>query len=648
MTNSRRISERSLPVRRTGDGARAGSIRAALALVVLVGTAVAVPFALFFDKGERSVTSLLFGERGSEIAEGETCLVKKGDLAITVSESGSLQAERMERIRSKVPQSVSIIELIPEGTEISAADVQAGRVLVKLDSSSLEERLTKQEITVESVEAAYTRAKENYLIQERQNESNIRAAELDVKFSRMELEHYLGTALATGATEETDFARLRESQDLGGAARQKKTALETDVQLTQEELERAIDTYEWTKQLSDKQYVSRNELKADELARMRRDAELEQAKLSLELFARYELPKEAETRFADRREKVLELDRVKAKANAQMAQELANVKSSEATYTLEKQQLGDLEEQVGYCTIRATQPGLVVYASSTDFWRRSRSPIEEGASMRERQEIIHLPDLSSMIAEVKVHESVVKKVKKGQAAVVTVDAYPDLRLTGTVKEVAGLPDPQNWMQDVKVFNTTIVIEGEHPYLRPGMSCRGEITIAELPQVLYVPVQAVTTRGDRRVCFAVEEGNSRMSFVETGEFDDKFVEIRSGLAEGQRVLLAPPFLPVEEEAALAEGEGEPPASEAAEGSEERVEQPADAEEPEAEPAGAADREAMMQKMEELGVTTADLQRWRSGDVQPEEQEKLKALGITQEALTARPPGRRTREGADEHR
>ena len=77
-------------------------------------------------------------------------------------------------------------------------------------------------------------------------------------------------------------------------------------------------------------------------------------------------------------------------------------------------------------TIRAEQPGLIVYATSADWRGRNTDPIEEGITLRERQEIIHLPDLSSVVAKIAVPEAVVERVKPGQGAVVTVDALPDV------------------------------------------------------------------------------------------------------------------------------------------------------------------------------------------------------------------------------
>ena len=515
--------------------------RGLIAIIVLSGIVVCGGATLIYVRGTRP----------APVNEVETCLVKRGPLDITVSEGGALQAERMERIRSLVHNSVNIISIVAEGTTITDEDVKSGKVLVTLDSAKLKDQATKQEIDVEGAAANLTRAREDLQIQEKQNESNIRAAELNEKFAKADLDSYLGKELAESLGGAPDFTALNKSAMLGGIALQKRTQLNNDVGVSDEQVKRALDKVGWTKKLYDKKYVTGNELQADQLSQMQQENQYKQAQLALSLFLTYEMPKEAETRYAALREKRLETERVKSKANSERAQALAQLKSAERSYNVQKQQLDDVKEQIENCQIRTDKPGLVVYASSTDSWRRNRAPIEEGAAVYERQEIIFLPDLSSLIARVRIHESAVKKIKPGQQATVTVDAYPDLVLHGTVKDVAPLPDPQGWMQDVKAFTTNISIEGNHSYLKPGISCRATITIAKLPDAVYVPLQSVTMSGDDQVCMVVTPKGQAQRKVETGDSDDKFVEIKAGLKEGERVLLNPGILTPEKEMAEAE-------------------------------------------------------------------------------------------------
>ena len=166
--------------------------------------------------------------------------------------------------------------------------------------------------------------------------------------------------------------------------------------------------------------------------------------------------------------------------------------------------------------------------------------IEEGAMVRQRQELIRLPDVSRMLAEVKIHESRIRQVHPGMPAYVRVETLPGRRFKGTVRRVGILPDAQaSWLTpDTKVYATDVLIEDELPELRPGVSARTEIIITNLLKVLSVPIQAVTTYQGDHVCFAQKGSTVVPVPVTTGWFNDRFIEITSGLKEGDRILLAP--------------------------------------------------------------------------------------------------------------
>jgi HlyD family secretion protein len=143
-----------------------------------------------------------------------------------------------------------------------------------------------------------------------------------------------------------------------------------------------------------------------------------------------------------------------------------------------------------------------------------------------------------MSVRVKIHESYIKKVKKGQKARITVDAFPDKVLDGEVTQVGVLPDSQNmWMNpDLKVYLTTVTIQGTNDWLKPGMSAKVEVFVSRLPDVVYVPVQAVSPVDGKQVCYLANGRKSEQRVVEVGEFNDEFIEIKNGVKEGDKVLL----------------------------------------------------------------------------------------------------------------
>lgn len=166
--------------------------------------------------------------------------------------------------------------------------------------------------------------------------------------------------------------------------------------------------------------------------------------------------------------------------------------------------------------------------------------LEAGLMVRQRQELIRLPDVSKMLAEITIEEARVAQVKAGMTAYIQVRNIPDRRFKGTVRRVALLPDAQaSWMTpEKKVFPTDLLVEEELPILKPGVSASVEVIITNLTQVLSVPIQTVTRLNGENVCFVQQGVRVVPVAVTTGWFNDAFVEIKSGLKEGDLVLLAP--------------------------------------------------------------------------------------------------------------
>ena len=171
---------------------------------------------------------------------------------------------------------------------------------------------------------------------------------------------------------------------------------------------------------------------------------------------------------------------------------LSDELAKKATWELEKAKEAKLEKQIKNCKLYAPNDGLVVYANDPNRFGGSNAPqIEEGATVRERQKIFSLPDVTQMRVNTKVHESMINMITPGLRARIRVDAFAESPMTGTVESVSPMADQTSFFNsDVKVYSTLVPIDKGVPGLRPGMTAEVEILITELNDVLSVPVQAV--------------------------------------------------------------------------------------------------------------------------------------------------------------
>lgn len=446
------------------------------------------------------------------VQENQFHKVRRGDMLISVVEGGALKAVKESIIRSEFEGISRIISIVPEGTY-----AKQGQLLVELDSSELKDRVNLQEVTYQNNDFAFIQAKENLNIQHSLVESQIKEAELRVEFAKSDLEKYIE----------------------GDAPQQINTATNAII-IRKEQSQRAKDKLDWTQQLFKKGYASKSELEADALSVVQTKIAVEQSEEDLRLFRKYDLPKSQRRLESAWEQSKLELGRLRQRTSNQLAQAEANLRTSQRALELTHEKLKELKQQLENSKIKAPQDGLVVYASSS-YGDRGQMLIEEGAQIRQRQEIIKLPDVSQMVVEIRVHESHVLQIRPGLDAYVTVDSLPDRRFKAKVTKVAVLPNSQDrWMNpNLKVYSTDVLIEEDLPDLKPGASARAEIIVTNLVNALTVPLQAVTTVKGRQVCY-VQNGKEAVAVpVVVGNFNDQFIEIRSGLKEGDQVALTPP-------------------------------------------------------------------------------------------------------------
>jgi HlyD family secretion protein len=453
---------------------------------------------------------------GSEGASGvqPTFEVRRGPLTISVVETGTIKSQEQVSLKNEVEGQTTLIYLIPEGTPVKAGDL-----LVELDGSKLQDELTQQQISVDNADAAYIRARENLAVAKNQAASDISKAELDYQFAEEDVSQYV------------DGLHPKEVKEA-----------ESNITLAREELERANEKLIWSERLFEEKYISQTELESDRLAQNRSQLNYELAVASLQLLEDYTSKRKLAELESNVDQMKMALERVKLKANADVVQAEASLKAADTELRQQKVKFEKFENQISKTKILAPRDGLVVYATSvqTGGRRFSQEPLQEGQSVRERQELIYLPSIESMMAEVQIHESSLEKVRLGLPVRVTADALPGKMFTGKVASIAPLPDAASaWMNpDLKVYPTKIFLDGVNPELRTGMSCRAEIIIEQHADALYVPVQAVIRIRNEPTIYVRDGGSFKPRAIQIGLDNNSMVHVLSGLDSGEEVTLTP--------------------------------------------------------------------------------------------------------------
>jgi multidrug resistance efflux pump len=519
--------------------------------------------------------------------------VEPRDLQITVKENAELQAQRETVVRSEVEGQATIIFLIEEGKI-----VQQGEKLVELDASELIDKRANQGITVAKAEAGLAQAQKALEILQKELTAKRRTAESNLRIAELELEKFLGRDSSAGA----DVARGRNSdmvkklkelvetpvesatKEQGGDAQTAsvvasridprryaplvgkigdllvdadgKPAVDRDmgdlankvlqqvdkIRLAMADLKFQEAYFGHSQRLAEKQFITPNELEKDRIEFQRRLSQVGLAWNDLDLLVSYELFKNKEKLSQDVDNARLELARVLATNEAEVTKADSSLKSAEAEYKLAKDRLDNLERQIKNAIVYAPTPGLVIYARQ-ERGRMGSEAIREGIQVRDRQDLIVLPDTTRMQTIVKVQEAVVNQVRVGQTAHLSIEAFPDRTFPGRVVRVAQQADSSSgWMNtDRKVYTTIVELDGENTggMLRSRMAGAVTILVDHLKGVLAVPLQAV--RRDRSANYVWKETASGPVAVpvEIGAHNAEHVVITKGIVAGDVIHLTTP-------------------------------------------------------------------------------------------------------------
>ena len=443
--------------------------------------------------------------------------VSKSDLSIMVTENGSIASSQTVIVESEVRGTKNIIWVIEEGKKVKKGDL-----LVELDSESLIEYKEEYEDYVSNAELAEIQAKEDLEINKKQGEADLKDAQMNLDFAKQ------------------DYKKYMEGQYI-----QDLRTYNANITLAKAQLETAENRLSWSKKLNKEGYVTDTELQADQLTVQREKIKLESAQGSLKLFENFTHKKsEAQMkRLIEKRE--FELEKTSHKIGSLIYAYKARLTSREVDLRRKRDKLKYYKEQIALCKIKAPRDSLVVYNSSlqNNSGKRSNSePLAAGMSVKEREDLIHLPKSNRMLAVIRLPETSLNKVKRGQKVELIVDALNGKQLSGKISKIDPMPNPHSiWMNpDLKEYNSEIIINEEIKGLRPGMSCKVDIKIKDYKDTLFVPVQCVVKEKDQSIVYVMTSHGPQKREVKTGMDNDIMVKIISGLEVGEKVMTSPPL------------------------------------------------------------------------------------------------------------
>lgn len=377
-------------------------------------------------------------------------------------------------VKSRGSGGTPILWVIDEGTYVKEGDK-----LVELDSSSLETEIKQQRISVSNAEAL---------------------------------------VIGSEAAVETANISLREYTE--GTFLQEEKAIESEIFVATQELFKARLKLDEARRLGAKGVIKKLQIESEEFAVQNAKNILEAAEAKLTVLKTLTFVK----------------NEVQFKADIETAK--ARLTSDQSVLSEEQDKLKEIEDQMAKCVMYSPAEGVVVHNNSFSSRGGAEFVVEEGASVRERQTIIKLPDPSKMQVKAAVNESRITLITQGMPCKVKVSAVPNDMLA-RVMRVNKYAEPGSWFSSsVKEYATYIEIIDPPEAIRTGMTAEVRIFVEQIEDALQIPVHGIYEFKGRHFCLKKDGETLSTVEIKIGATNESQVTIESGLDEQDVIVLNP--------------------------------------------------------------------------------------------------------------
>lgn len=496
---------------------------------------------------------------GTEEASAlQTAKVERGDLLVTVVESGNIEAVTHVEVKSRVSGRISEI-VVEEGDR-----VEKGDLIGKIDPQELRLQLEQTSAQLKSAESVVRRSEKNIPILKKELEEELVRAEARYLQAKRAMETQ--PALSQNSIQQARAAYEQAQQALelliSTTHPRERVSAEADVRRARATFENDKRNYERQVSLYQKGYVPEKAVNDARTQMELSEANYQQAQDAL---IRLESRHETEVKNAQQNVKQAEAALNQALVNAERDKNrIQEYREAKAAYEqaknnlnrveLEKQSLlqataqaeqlriavADNLRQLGETEIRAPISGVV-----------TRKLVEPGelvtalSSFTGGTTVVEIADLSQLRVKLEVNEIDVAKIHKGMKAEIEIDAFPDKKFSGMISKIA----PANVVQattavsPIVKYGVEVLLTERDARIKPGMSAKCTIRVLDKKNVLKIPIELVGKDAKGFYVLVMKQTpkkgkapSTERRDVRVGTSSATHMEILSGVREGEIVVM----------------------------------------------------------------------------------------------------------------
>jgi HlyD family secretion protein len=165
-------------------------------------------------------------------------------------------------------------------------------------------------------------------------------------------------------------------------------------------------------------------------------------------------------------------------------------------------------------------------------WKgNNMAEVQEGDEVRSGFPVVDVVNPSSMRVRARVNQADMNDLRVGQPVAIGLDAYPDLRFTGGIKQISPLGVPSSLSNKVRTFIVLIEVNGSHPKLMPDLTASLDVQVERVPNALVVPRDAIASDGEQAYVNVERGGRFDRQNVTVGAVSAHEAVVTGGLSEG---------------------------------------------------------------------------------------------------------------------
>ena len=193
------------------------------------------------------------------------------------------------------------------------------------------------------------------------------------------------------------------------------------------------------------------------------------------------------------------------------------------------------KSQLDNSAIYAPHDGFFVYEKT---WFGQK--IDVGSTLFPGNKIASIPDLGKMEAVLNVLETEAVGIAEGLSATVTIDAFPDRPLQGSVTKISATASPIERNSPVKYFSVTVTLDEADPdWITPESQVEASIAINRIEDTVFIPNQAIFSDASGDWVLKRDGGDLLRQEIELGLRGANRSQIVSGLDKDAEIALFPP-------------------------------------------------------------------------------------------------------------